>query len=98
MSEKIKVTSQELRETGEILLQEYADARKEYLEVMDEIGALTAELGAKGVELIKKRLTGEREEAEADFEALGNQLSKLAEIADIYDEAERGNVDAVSGY
>lgn len=98
MDGKIKVTSQELRKTGELLLQEYADARREYYEVLEQIEALSAELRAMGVELLKKRLTVERGEAETDFELLRNQLLKLAEIADIYEEAERGNVDAVQTY
>lgn len=95
MGERIKVTSQELRKTGELLWQEYTDAKKEYFEVLERVVGLSAELGAKGVELLKKRLVTEKEEADADFEVLGDQILKLTEIADSYDAAERGNVDAV---
>lgn len=98
MGERITVTSQELRRTGELLLREYTDAKKEYFEVLEQIGSLSSELSAKGVELLKKDLVTEKEEADADFEELGEQILKLTEIADSYDAAERGNVDAVPGH
>lgn len=98
MGERITVTSQELRRTGELLLRGYTDAKKEYFEVLEQIGSLSSELSAKGVELLKKYLVTEKEEADADFEELGEQILKLTEIADSYDAAERGNVDAVLGH
>lgn len=98
MSERITVTSQELRRTGELLLRECTDAKREYFEVLEQVGSLSSELSAKGVELLKKDLVTEKEEADADFEVLEDQILKLTEIADGYDAAERGNVDAVPGH
>lgn len=98
MNREIKVTSQELLHAKEVLFDEYTQAWQQYLALTQQMNGISHLLNAKGVGKLQEQLNQEMEETQVEFQMLKEQLGKLAEIAERYEQAERGNLHAVQSY
>ena len=94
MEETIKVQSEYLRKTAETLSRECQEGMKNYQEASHQLMALTSAFWVKGMEQIRGVTSKELEEAQQSFQETKELSARLLQMAEQYEQAERGNVDA----
>ena len=94
MEETIKVQSEYLRKTAEIFSRECQESMKNYQEASNQLMALTSTFGVKGMKQIRGITGKELEAAQQSFQETKELSARLLQMAEQYEQAERGNVDA----
>lgn len=94
MAEIIKVTTQTLKDKKEELQNAAETAKQKYLEAMKEMSRLEAGFQSDAISCLQKSILIEQEAGMDAFFNLTSHIEKLLCIADIYEEAERGNINA----
>lgn len=96
MAEKITVTSQDLLKEREEWLAVLEKARKDYLAAVLDSKKLVQFFDGNPVRKLQKEFVSAGEEGTKAFRRLKLHIEKLGEIAAVYEEAERGNVDVAT--
>lgn len=94
MDGMVKVRSESLREEAAVLSKECEQALARYRETVERFGTLGMKFETKGMERLCGIAEEKLEAAERLFERTKWFAERLFQIAEYYEQAERGNVDA----
>ena len=94
MDGMVKVRSEYLREEAALLSEECEQALAQYQETVERFMALAIKFETKGMHLLCTIANEELEAAGWPFERTKWFAERLFQIAEYYEQAERGNVDA----
>lgn len=94
MDGMVKVRSESLREEAAVLSKECEQALAQYQETVERFMTLGMKFQTKGMERLCVIAKEELEAAERPFERTKWFAERLFQIAEYYEQAERGNVDA----
>ncbi|MCM1135543.1 MAG: hypothetical protein NC400_08205 [Clostridium sp.] len=98
MAEKIKITTQYLKAKEGQWLELAHQAEKSFFQAGDTADKLCRCFWGQPVCKLKTDFSVAQGEGEIVFAALAEHIKKLSEIARIYEEAERSNVDVLADH
>ncbi len=97
MAEKIAVVTDKFKIKGEEWRRDMGKAKECLSETGDLLNKLDMYFAGNPVETIKEKALKVQEEEAAAFARVRAHIEKLGEIAAVYEQAERGNLNGIQG-